>query len=83
MFGLQFARAAGARVIVSSSSDAKLQKALALGASDGINYKSHPDWEKEVLRLTNGRGVDHIVEIGGAGGLARSFQDIGSAAKSP
>jgi NADPH:quinone reductase-like Zn-dependent oxidoreductase len=81
MLGLQFARAAGARVIVSSSSDAKLQKALAMGASDGINYKSHPGWEKEVLRVTNGRGVDHIVEIGGAGGLARSFQAIGFGGK--
>ncbi len=76
MLALQFARAAGARVIVTSSSDDKIQRALGLGASAGINYKSHPDWEKEVERLTDGRGVNHIIEIGGAGTLDRSFQAI-------
>jgi NADPH:quinone reductase-like Zn-dependent oxidoreductase len=81
MFAMQFARAAGARAIVTSSSGEKLQRALSLGASDGINYKSHPDWEKEVARLTRGRGVDHIVEIGGAGGLARSYQALGFGGK--
>jgi NADPH:quinone reductase-like Zn-dependent oxidoreductase len=74
MLGLQIAAAAGARVIVTSSSDEKLRRAQALGASDGINYNTHPDWQKEVARLTGGRGVDHIIEIGGAGTLDRSFE---------
>lgn len=73
IFALQFAHAAGARVIATSSSDEKLQRALALGASDGINYKAHPDWENEVRRLTGGHGVDHVVEVGGAGTLSRSI----------
>lgn len=74
MAGVLFAKAAGARVIVTSSSDDKIQRACELGASDGINYKNHPDWEKEVLRLTGGRGADHILENGGAGSLNRSFE---------
>ncbi len=77
MFALQFARAAGARVIVTSSSDAKIERAKSLGASDGINYKSHPDWEKEVLALTGGRGVDCVIENGGVNTLQRSFQCLG------
>ena len=77
MFALQFARAAGARVIVTSSSDAKIERARSLGASDGVNYKTHPDWEKEVLALTAGRGVDCVIENGGVGTLARSFQCVG------
>jgi NADPH:quinone reductase-like Zn-dependent oxidoreductase len=76
MFALQFAKAAGARVIVTSSSDEKIERARKLGAAEGINYKQHPDWEKEVLRLTGGRGVDHVVVVGGAGTLARSFQAV-------
>jgi NADPH:quinone reductase-like Zn-dependent oxidoreductase len=81
MIALQLARAAGARVIVTSSSDAKLERASKLGASDGINYKSTPEWDKEVARLTHGRGVDCVIEIGGAGTLARSFQSLGYAGK--
>ena len=81
MLAMQFALAAGARVIVSSSSDDKIKRARALGASEGINYKTHPDWATEVLRLTNGRGVDLIVEIGGAGSLALSYQAIGFGGK--
>jgi len=77
MLALQFARAAGARVIVISSSEEKLERAKQLGANDGINYTKYPDWEKEVERITDGRGVDHIVEIGGAGTLARSYQALG------
>jgi NADPH:quinone reductase-like Zn-dependent oxidoreductase len=72
--GLQFAKAAGARVIVTSSSDEKIKRACILGASDGVNYKRFPDWEKEVSRLTGGRGADHIIESGGAGSLTRSFE---------
>ncbi len=81
MAALQFARAAGARVIVTSSSDDKIKRAQALGASDGVNYKTKPDWEKEVLALTNGRGVDHIVETGGAGTLARSYEAVAPGGK--
>jgi NADPH:quinone reductase-like Zn-dependent oxidoreductase len=81
MFALQFARAAGARVIVTSSSDAKIERARGLGASDGVNYKTHPDWEKEVLALTAGRGVDCVIENGGMGTLARSFECVGYGGK--
>lgn len=73
IFALQFAHAAGARVIATSSSDEKLQRARDLGAAEGINYRRHPDWEAEVRRLTGGRGVDHVVEVGGAGTLPRSI----------
>lgn len=73
IFALQFARAAGARVIITSSSDEKLERARALGASDTINYRSLPDWGGEVRRLTGGRGVDHVVETGGSGTLASSL----------
>ena len=81
MFALQFARAAGARVIVTSSSDEKIERARKLGASDGVNYKTFPDWEKEVQRLTDGRGVDCVVENGGVGTLAKSFLCVGWAGK--
>lgn len=74
VFALQFAHAAGARVIATSSSDDKLAKARSLGASDGINYRQHPEWHQEVMRLTNGRGVDHVVEVGGVGTLSRSVE---------
>ncbi|WP_207461338.1 NAD(P)-dependent alcohol dehydrogenase [Azospirillum sp. SYSU D00513] len=73
IFALQFAHAAGARVIATSSSDEKLQRARDLGAAEGVNYRRHPDWEAEVRRLTGGRGVDHVVEVGGAGTLPRSI----------
>lgn len=73
IFALQFARAAGARVIVTSSSDAKLERALALGAHHGINYVKQPGWGTEVRRLTGGRGVDFVVETGGAGTLPSSI----------
>jgi NADPH:quinone reductase-like Zn-dependent oxidoreductase len=74
MFALEFAHAAGARVIVTSSSDAKIERAKSLGASDGVNYKSHPDWEKEVLALTGGRGVNCVIENGGVNTLNRSLK---------
>ncbi len=74
MFALQFAHAAGARVIATSSSDDKLARARALGASDGVNYKAEPEWQDAVRRLTDGRGVDHVVEVGGPGTLQRSVQ---------
>jgi NADPH:quinone reductase-like Zn-dependent oxidoreductase len=80
-FALQFARAAGARVIATSSSDEKLAQARSRGASDGINYKATPEWDKEVLRLTGGRGADCVVEVGGVGTLPRSMNAIGRGGK--
>ena len=76
LFALQFARMAGARVIATSSSDDKLQRARDLGASDGINYKTTPEWGKAVLGLTGGAGVDHVVEVGGAGTLGQSLRAV-------
>jgi NADPH:quinone reductase-like Zn-dependent oxidoreductase len=76
IFGLQLARMMGIQVIITSSSDDKLARAEALGANQGINYKTTPDWEKAALGLTGGRGVDHVVEVGGAATLARSFGAI-------
>jgi NADPH:quinone reductase-like Zn-dependent oxidoreductase len=73
IFALQLARLAGARALVISSSDEKLARARKLGAEDGINYRTTPEWDAEVLRLTQGRGVDHVVEVGGAGTLGRSI----------
>ena len=72
VFALQFAHAAGARVIATSSSDEKLARALAMGASDGVNYKAEPEWQAAVRALTAGRGVDHVVEVGGPGTIQRS-----------
>jgi NADPH:quinone reductase-like Zn-dependent oxidoreductase len=78
---LQLARAAGAQVMVTSSSDDKLARAAALGTSGEINYRRTPAWEQEVRRLTAGRGVDCVVEIGGAGTLARSMQSLARGGK--
>lgn len=72
IFALQFAKMHGARVIATSSSDEKLALVRELGADETINYKKAPDWDKEALRLTDGIGVDHVVEVGGAGTLSRS-----------
>src|ERR1700691_5388160 len=69
IFGLQFARAMGISAIITSSSDEKLKRAKALGAAHGINYKTTPDWEKAAVELNRGRGVDHVVEVGGAATL--------------
>ena len=66
---------AGARVIITSSSDEKLARAQQLGAWATINYKTTPDWAKRTLELTNGEGVDHVIEVGGAGTLEQSFKD--------
>ncbi len=76
LFALQFAKLSGARVIITSSSDEKLARAKELGADDFINYKTTPDWQKEVLKVTNGRGVDHVVEVGGAGTFAKSLRAV-------
>jgi NADPH:quinone reductase-like Zn-dependent oxidoreductase len=73
IFALQLAKLLGARVIATSSSDEKLARVRGMGADETINYKSTPDWEKEVLRLTDGAGVDHVVEVGGAGTIGKSI----------
>ena len=76
IFGLQFAHTMGIRAIITSSSDEKLKRAKALGAAYGINYKTTPDWEKAAMEFTGGVGVDHVVEVGGAATLTRSFGAI-------
>lgn len=76
IFALQFAIALGGTAIVTSSSDEKLEHARALGMAHGVNYRSTPDWEKEVWNLTGRRGVDHVVEVGGPGTLERSLQCV-------
>lgn len=76
LFGLQLAVAQGARVIVTSSSDAKLERALELGAWKTINYKSQPDWDQAAMSYTAGRGVDHILELGGPDTYDRSIAAI-------
>ncbi|PWW05135.1 NADPH:quinone reductase-like Zn-dependent oxidoreductase [Paenibacillus cellulosilyticus] len=73
LFALQFAKLYGARVIVTSSSDEKLERAKALGADYGINYRTNPDWEQAVLACTDGRGADHIVDLGGRATLNHSL----------
>ncbi len=74
IFGLQFAKAMGAEVIVTSSSDDKLERARQLGADHVINYRDTPEWGKEARRLTGGQGVDVVLEVGGAGTLAQSIR---------
>ena len=76
IFALQFAKMAGARVIATSSSDAKLERLRLMGADDVINYKTTPEWDKPVRSLTNGVGVDHVVEVGGAGTLPLSSKAV-------
>jgi NADPH:quinone reductase-like Zn-dependent oxidoreductase len=76
IFALQFVRLAGARVIATSGHDEKLAKVNALGASELINYKTTPDWDKKVRELTGGVGVDQIIEVGGAGTLPKSLRAI-------
>lgn len=74
IFAAQIAVAKGARVIATSSRDENLQRLEALGVSDGINYRKHPDWEKKVLDLTDGKGVDVTIDVAGGDGLNRSVQ---------
>jgi NADPH:quinone reductase-like Zn-dependent oxidoreductase len=75
-FALQFAAALGARVITTSSSDAKLERAKALGARDGINYRTTPAWSARVLELTEGRGADVVVDVGGTRSLPESAKSL-------
>jgi NADPH:quinone reductase-like Zn-dependent oxidoreductase len=74
IFALQFAKLAGARVLGISSSDAKLERAKALGLDAGLNYRDNPDWEKWAYEQTGGEGVDLVVDVGGADSLARSVR---------
>ncbi|KAK7018012.1 hypothetical protein VNI00_018438 [Paramarasmius palmivorus] len=74
IFALQFAVALGATVILTSSSDDKLALGRLYGAKYTINYKSTPDWEKKVMKITEGRGVDHTVEVGGPGTFGKSLE---------
>ena len=76
LFALQFARGAGARVIATTSSDAKAHRLHELGAAQVINYKSTPEWAKAVREFTDGAGVDHVVEVGGAGTLEQSLRAV-------
>ena len=76
VFAAQFARIFGAKIISTSSSDEKLQKVKEIGAAETINYKNTPDWDRAVLALTGKKGVDHIVEVGGAGTLAKSLNAV-------
>ena len=73
LFALQFAKAAGARVIATSSSEEKLEKLKRLGADTVIHYKAVPDWGQQAKDLTDGRGVDHVIEVGGPDTLAQSI----------
>jgi len=73
LFALQFAKAAGARVIATSSDEEKLERLSRLGADAVINYKAVPDWGRKARELTAGRGVDHVIEVGGPATLAQSI----------
>lgn len=76
IFALQLAKLAGARVILTSSDDGKLARGKALGADATVNYRTTPDWDAAVRALTAGRGVDHVLEVGGATTLARSLAAV-------
>ncbi|MBF0279129.1 MAG: NAD(P)-dependent alcohol dehydrogenase [SAR324 cluster bacterium] len=76
IFGLQFAKMVKAEVILTSSSDEKLEKGRSLGADHLINYKVHEKWYKTVQEITGGRGVDHVIEVGGAGTLFQSLMSL-------
>jgi len=73
IFALQFAKLLGLRTIITSSSDEKLDRARNLGADETINYKQTPDWAARVKELTAGIGVDHVIDVGGAGTLKQSL----------
>lgn len=76
LFAVQFARASGAQVIATTGSDAKAERLRAMGVTDVINYKTDPDWDKKVREYTGKRGVDLVVEVGGAGTLGKSLKAV-------
>ncbi len=77
VFGLQLAAAAGARPIITSSSDEKLSRARELGAFGTVNYRTNPEWQREVRALTGGEGVQHVLEVGGRDTLEKALQALG------
>ena len=76
IFALQFAKLAGLRTIVTSSSDEKLARARKLGADETVNYKTTPNWDEVARKLAGGEGVDHVIEVGGGDTLARSMKAL-------
>jgi NADPH:quinone reductase-like Zn-dependent oxidoreductase len=76
LFAVQMAQALGLRVIATSSSEAKLERLRGLGVRETLNYRQTPQWGQAVLELTDGRGVDHVVDVGGAQTLAQSLQAV-------
>lgn len=76
LFALQIAKAAGARVILTSSSSEKLERARVLGTDETVNYREMPEWDREVWRLTEKQGVDLVVEVGGPGTIGRSMDSL-------
>jgi NADPH:quinone reductase-like Zn-dependent oxidoreductase len=76
LFALQLARLQGARILGTSSSDAKLERARSLGLSECVNYRTTPEWGEAIRKLSGGAGVDHVVEVGGAGTLPQSLRAV-------
>jgi NADPH:quinone reductase-like Zn-dependent oxidoreductase len=76
IFGLQFAAAAGGKPIITSSSDAKLERARSMGAIGTVNYRTTVDWERDARKLSGGRGVDHVLEVGGKDTLPRALKAL-------
>jgi NADPH:quinone reductase-like Zn-dependent oxidoreductase len=76
IFALQLAKLFGARVLITSGSDEKLKRALDMGAAAGVNYRQNQDWDKWARSQTGSEGVDHVVEVGGAGTLERSCRAV-------
>lgn len=76
LFAIQLAKSMGAKVIATTSSEGKASRLKALGADEVINYVKHPQWNQEVLRLTDGRGVNRVIEVGGPGTLNQSIQSV-------
>jgi NADPH:quinone reductase-like Zn-dependent oxidoreductase len=76
LFAVQFAKLYGARVIATTSSDEKAKRLHALGADEVINYRTIPGWHEAVRKVTNGRGVDYVIEVGGAGTLPNSLKSV-------
>jgi NADPH:quinone reductase-like Zn-dependent oxidoreductase len=76
VFGLIFAAAAGAKPIITSSSDEKLQRAKELGAFGTVNYRTNPDWQKEVRALSGGHGVDQVLDVGGKETLGKALEAL-------
>ena len=76
VFAVQFAKAAGLEIFSTTSNEEKGKRLLSLGAREVVNYRTHPEWEKEILSLTGNQGVDHVIEVGGAGTLPKSMTAV-------